>query len=259
MPQTQKAVQVNDLLLSLRNNNGELSNPVPLSDEPFLLLPGQYLVVSRNVESVMSFYLANNLNAFLQMSRMPALTKNSGRIVLLNKSLRIIDEVYYNSNQHSNFLNIGSGVSLERINPERSSFDVGNWHTAAQTVGFATPGRKNSQYIDLVQTTPNEVSVNPEIFSPNNDGVDDVLNINYNFDTPSMMGEVIIFDSGGRIVKRLVSQNLLSAEGTITWDGYDSKGRRALTGVYIVYFHAYNSEGIQKIYKIPCVLADKRL
>ena len=105
---------------------------------------------------------------------------------------------------------------------------------------------------------PDEVTISPEVFSPDNDGVDDVLNINYRFDTPSLMGEVIVFDSSGRIVRRLVNRQLLAAEGTITWDGADDRGRKAITGVYIIYFHVYNSNGIQKVYKIPAVLASKR-
>jgi hypothetical protein len=252
---SQKAVQVSDLQLSMRNAAGDLSTPATLTDEPFLLLPGQYLAVSRNIESVMQQYSATNRSAFLQVSRMPTLTRESGRLVLLNKSLRVIDEVHYNSRQHADFLNLGSGVSLERIHPDRSSFDVGNWHTASQTEGFGTPGRQNSQFLPSVRNLPPEVSLNPEIFSPDNDGIDDILNINYRFDTPSLMGEVIIFDSAGRKIKHLVRQQILSAEGTIFWDGSDDRGRKSLTGIYVVYFQAYNSSGVQKIYKIHCVLA----
>ena len=255
---SKKAVQVSDLQLSMRNANGGLSTPVPLSDDPFLLLPGQYLVVSRNIESVIQQYGATNRNAFLQMPRMPALTRESGRLVLLNKSLRVMDEVHYDRRQHADFLKLGSGVSLERIHPDGNSLAPGNWHTASQTEGFGTPGRKNSQYIDFPETLPAEVSISPEVFSPDNDGIDDVLTINYRFDTPSLMGEVIIFDSAGRIIKHLVRKQIFSSEGTFFWDGSDDRGRIAPTGIYIVYFQAYNSTGEQKIFKIPCVLAGFR-
>jgi len=255
---SQKAIQANDLQLSLRNANGGLSTPVEVSDEPFLLLPGHYLVVSRNTEAVILQFGTTNRNAFLQMPRMPSLTKESGRIVLLNRSLRIVDEVHYNSKQHADFLNIGSGVSLERIHPDCRSLDPGNWHTAAQTAGFGTPGKQNSQYREPSDKGKAEVILNPEVFSPDNDGFDDFLNINYRFDVPSLMGEVIIFDSAGRKIKYLVRQQLLGTEGTIIWDGSDDQGRKALTGIYIVYFQTYNSEGVQKVFKIPCVIAGKR-
>ena len=255
---SQKAVQTNDLQLSLRNANGVLSAPVALTNEPFLLLPDHYLVVSRNVDAVMQQFGATNRSAFLQMPNMPTLTRTSGRLVLLNKSLRVVDEVHYDSKQHVDFLNVASGVSLERVNPDRNSLDAGNWHTAAQTAGFGTPGRQNSQYMASVETGEAEVTLSPEVFSPDNDGWDDVLNISYRFDVPSLTGEVIIFDSAGRKIKQLLRQQLLAAEGTIIWDGSDDKGRKVLTGVYIVYFQAYNSDGIRKIFKIPCVVAGKR-
>ena len=254
---SQKAVRVSDLQLALRDSNGKLSTPSELTNEPFLLLPEQYLVVSRNIDAVMQHFGATNRSAFLQMPGMPSLTKESGRVVLLDKSLRVIDEVHYNSNLHSDFMNIVSGVSLERLNPDRNSFDPGNWHTAAQTAGFGTPGKQNSQYM-IPKEASSEVSLYPEVFSPDNDGIDDILHINYKFDIPSLVGEVIIFDSSGRRIKNLVRQEILATEGTITWDGSDEKGRKAFTGIYIIYFHAYNSGGIQKIFKKPCVLADKR-
>jgi len=216
------------------------------------------LVVSRNTESVMQYYRATNRSAFLHMSGMPSLTRESGRVVLLNKSLRIVDEVHYNSKQHADFLNSSSGVSLERMNPDRNSLDPANWHTAAQTAGFGTPGRQNSQYMVSNESISAAISLSPEIFSPDNDGIDDVLNINYHFDTPSLMGEVIIFDSAGRKIRHLVHQQLLATEGTFVWDGSDDNGRKMITGVYIIFFQAYHSNGVQKIFKIPCVLASKR-
>ena len=255
---SKKAVAANDLQLSLRNASGALSTPVALTNEPVLLLPGEYLVVSRNTDAVMQQFNATNRSAFLKMSSMPTLTRESGRLVLLNKSLQVIDEVHYNSKQHADFLSSGSGVSLERINPDRNSLDPANWHTAAQIAGFGTPGKQNSQYLASIETLSNEISLHPEVFSPDNDGVDDVLNINYHFDTPSLTGEVIIFDSSGRKIRHLLRQQILAAEGSIIWDGSDDNGRKAATGVYIIYFQAYNSEGVQKMFKIPCVLANKK-
>ena len=255
---SQKAIKISDLQFSMRNAGGDLSTPVALADEPFLLLPGQFLALSRNIEAVMQQFGAGNRSAFLQMSGLPSLNRESGRIVLLNTSLRIIDEVHYSSKQHADFLNIGSGVSLERMNPDRNSLDPANWHTAAQTAGFGTPGGQNSQFRSVVETIADEVSLTPEIFSPDNDGIDDVLSINYRFDTPSLMGEVIIFDSAGRIIRHLVHQQLMPVEGTFFWDGSDDYGRKVLTGVYIIFFQAYHPNGEQKIFKTPCVLASKR-
>ncbi len=252
-----KAVRTSDLQLSLRNANGKLSSPAALTDDPFLLLPDRYLVVSRNTEAVIQQFGADNRGDFLKMSNMPSLGKESGRIVLLNKSLRIVDEVHYDSKQHADFLKIADGVSLERLHPDRASLDPSNWHTAAQTVGFGTPGKQNSQYTDS-EATGREVSLNPDVFSPDNDGYEDVLNIHYAFNEPSLMAEVIIFDSSGRKIRQLVRKQLAAKDGIITWDGSDDNGRKVLTGVYIVWFRVYNSTGTDKIFKLPCVSAGKK-
>jgi hypothetical protein len=250
-----KSIELNDLQMSMRNNNGQLSNPVLLTDEPLLLLPDNYVVISRNIDDVMLKFNALKRAPFLQMRTMPALTRTSGRIVILDRSLNVIDEVHYNANQHTDFLNVSAGVSLERLNPNRSSLEAGNWNTASQMAGFGTPGKRNSQYIELTNNSINEVTLEPEIFSPENG---QTLNIKYHFDTPSLIGEVIIFDSTGRDVRKLISGQILYIEDTITWNGDDDNGRRLAAGIYIVFFRAYNSSGVQKLYKIPCVLAQKK-
>jgi hypothetical protein len=255
---SQKAIAISDLQLSLRNADGKPAAPAALTDEPFLLLPNQYLVISRNTDAVMQQFGATGRSAFLPTPAMPLLTKESGRLVLLNKSLRVVDEVHYDSKQHIDLLKIGNGVSLERLNPEHNSLDPSNWHTAAQTEGFGTPGRQNSQYKASDNVAFSEVSLSPEVFSPDNDGMDDVLGINYRFDNPSLVGDVMIFDAAGRKIRHLLRQQVLATEGSIIWDGADDRGRRALTGVYIVFFQAYHTSGVQKVFKIPCVLAGKR-
>jgi hypothetical protein len=249
--------KVSDLMISLRNTGGQLSNPVSLTDDPFLLLPGRYLVISRNTDAIIRRYGTDNRAAFLTVPNLPSPGRESGQIVLLDKSFRIIDEVHYDSKLHSDFLKSGAGVSLERLHPDRSSFDTGNWHTASQTCGFGTPGKQNSQYIEVPEAG-SEVTLKPEVFSPDNDGYEDILTILYSFDTPSLMADVIIFDSAGRKIRHLVLKQLLAANGDIIWDGADDSGRKCLTGIYIVYFSAYNSGGIHKKFRIPCVLAGKR-
>jgi hypothetical protein len=255
---SQKAIRVSDLQLAMRNGSGVLSTPVSLSDDPFLLLPGQYIVLSRNTDALIRQFNADNPECFLLMRGMPSLTRESGQIVLLNRSLRIVDEVHYSNSEHTDGLISTAGVSLERLNPDRNSLDPSNWHTAAQTTGFATPGKQNSQFVETTAAEPNSVTLRPEVFSPDNDGVDDVLNICYHFDIPALTADLIIFDSSGRRIRQLLRQKIAATEGVVTWDGFDDSHHKALTGVYIICFRAYNSQGFNKLFKIPCVLAGQR-
>jgi hypothetical protein len=254
---SQKAVRISDLQLALRHSSGELSAPVALSEEDYLLLPGQYLVISRNTDAIIRQFNVHDPNCFLDVPDMPSLTKESGMVVLLNRSLQIVDEVHYSLSEHTDALTETTGVSLERLHPDRNSLDPTNWHTAAQTAGFATPGQQNSQFTEAA-AAQSGVTLLPEVFSPDNDGIDDVLNICYRLEAPATTVDLIIFDASGRRVLQLLKQQIAGTDGVITWDGFNDSRRQAQTGVYIIYFHAYNSAGFNKIFKLPCVLAGKK-
>ena len=73
-------------------------------------------------------------------------------------------------------------MSLERVNPNRPSNERSNWHSAAASVGYATPAYKNSQYSDDLYT--DEITIEPAYFSPDNDGFQDLLDICFNFKNP---------------------------------------------------------------------------
>ncbi|HIG53273.1 MAG TPA: hypothetical protein EYQ18_04675 [Candidatus Handelsmanbacteria bacterium] len=81
-----------------------------------------------------------------------------------------------------------------------------------------------------------EVVVEPAVFSPNDDGINDEASFRFKVvkvsdDSPV---EVLIHDLRGRLVRRLVEQRGLST-GTygIAWDGKDADGLTVLPGVYL--------------------------
>ncbi|MDP4225955.1 MAG: hypothetical protein Q8910_06210, partial [Bacteroidota bacterium] len=148
------------------------------------------------------------------------------------------------------------GVSLERINFDQSTNNASNWHSAAETVGYATPGYKNSQYNAQIDRS-SEFSVSPEIFSPDNDGRDDLLHIHYKLDQPGFVANILIFDSRGREVKRLGRNVLLPSEGDLTWDGLDHRGGKASMGMYILFVELFNLNGEVRNIKKSFVLSEK--
>ena len=66
-------------------------------------------------------------------------------------------------------------------------------------MGFATPGYENSQHTED-QEINDEVTVEPKIFSPDNDGYNDVLSIHFKFENPGYTANIQIFDAQGRLV-----------------------------------------------------------
>ena len=86
----------------------------------------------------------------------------------------------------------------------------------------------------------------PRIFTPNNDGLNDVVNFQY--DNPNEKGVVCrIFDVRGALVRQL---DIGQTETSFAWDGKDEKGKVALSGVYI-----YQLEGEGKVINGTVILA----
>ncbi len=88
--------------------------------------------------------------------------------------------------------------------------------------------------------------VYPRIFTPNNDGLNDVVNFEYA--NPNEKGIVCrIFDIRGALVRQL---DIGQTETSFAWDGKDEKGRVAPSGVYI-----YQLEGEGKVVNGTVILA----
>ncbi|NJK87636.1 MAG: hypothetical protein HC906_18345, partial [Bacteroidales bacterium] len=149
------------------------------------------------------------------------------------------------------------GISIERISCEEPSNAPGNWHSASADAGYATPGLMNSQQIALNENTEFEVIIEPEVFSPDMDGNDDEITIQYRLGEIDFIANVIIFDRNGLIVKKIATNQLLGSQGFFTWDGYFENGRMALAGIYVIYFECFNLKGEVKRTKKTCVLAKK--
>ena len=153
-------------------------------------------------------------------------------------------------------LNYYDGVALERINPNVNVSDNTNWHSAAESVGFGTPGYQNSQFVSNRDNT-DEIVIDPEIFSPDNDGYEDLINIKYKFDTPGYVMSVTVYNAEGYQIKKLVNNEYLGTEGSVSWDGINDNNTKASVGIYVFYISVYDTEGNVKKYKKTGVLATK--
>jgi hypothetical protein len=158
---------------------------------------------------------------------------------------------------HFLMLNSTEGVSLERICQERPGDDASNWHSAAATAGFATPGYRNSQYLEITEVD-GFLSLQPEVFSPDGDGRDDNLGIAYQFDSPGKLITVLIFNAEGRLVRTLVNNEMPGTQGAFSWDGTLDDRTPARDGIYIIYAETLDMAGKTRHYKKAGVLARDR-
>ena len=240
---------------SLANlENDSIDNYKLLTSDPKLILPGEFVLLTTNGEAVANDYMNSVTAAFLQMESFPTYSNDKGDVYLINNLDMVVDEFHYDDDMHFALLNSEDGVSLERIDYNRPTNDDSNWHSAAEDEEFATPGFENSQY-QITNNDGGEIVVEPETFSPNSDGVDDVLNISYNFSEPGFVATVIIYDAKGRLVRNLVQNELLGVSGTFSWDGINERNEKARIGIYIIFVEAFSADGNVKSFKKTAVLA----
>jgi hypothetical protein len=212
-----------------------------ITDRELVLFAGEYLLLSTNSSAVAAGYPKNNSAVFVEMEALPPYGNAEGSVLLLDSLLGVSDRVDYSEDQHYGLLNDLDGVALERLNPMRSGQDKSNWHSASREVDYGTPGLPNSQF--FVSEAQGEMSLSPDVFSPDNDGFEDVLNIDFTLPEPGYTYSVTIYTDRGILVRRLVSNQLAGAENTLSWDGFTEDRSKAGIGMYIVFLEAFSPEG----------------
>jgi len=236
-------------------------NGKPITALPLFLLPGELLCLTEDTLVQRQLYLPPSHAALFEVDDLPSFPDTEGSCLLFtysNGGLQdTLDFFSYLDDYHFPTLDDVNGVSLERISLEAPTQNPDNWHSAASTVHYATPGYENSQSLEPV-SGPSAVSLEKQSFSPNGDGVDDVLTINYDFDFPGANARITIFDSHGRPIRQLRQNTLLSPQaGSFFWDGRDEKNTKADVGIYVVLFEVTNQQsGEKQLFKLACVLAD---
>ncbi|SDF17002.1 lamin tail domain-containing protein [Chitinophaga filiformis] len=252
---SRKAVDLSHLYLARRKEDGQLDAPATLGDQPLLLLSGGYAAFTTAPEALCAYYDCLQ-PATIYKINLPPLINGEGTIVLLNESGQILDELHYSDKMHLALADNTRGVSLERLQADRETQDKYNWHSAAAAAKYATPGYRNSQRLPVVELQ-GDLTVQPAVFSPDNDGLDDFAVVRYNFPGPGYIINVTIFDAEGRPVRYLEKNTLLPASGYMTWDGRGESNRGLVSGIYIIFAEAFNAEGEVRHWKLPIVLGKR--
>ncbi|MBP5995806.1 MAG: lamin tail domain-containing protein [Crocinitomicaceae bacterium] len=234
-------------------DNDTISNLKTISNH-FILEPNSYVAISEDTSFLLENYPASISGRMIQMD-MPSYNIDSGTIYLFYNSEQI-DRVSYSEDWQLSLIDNSDGVSLERISPNASSNQTSNWHSAAESIGFATPGRVNSQYQYV--GTSESISLQKDVFSPDQDGFEDILVVNYAFSESGLLAKARIFDDFGREVKVLFSNELMGTTGFFTWDGVNTKQAKAPIGIYVLVIEVFSVDGaVILAKKIPFTLAGK--
>lgn len=272
-----KVLNSADLILSnAQIIDGNLQNASALQTRPietdWLIFPQEFLVVTESAELVRAQYQTPNPDWFID-NDLPTFDDNEGAVFLYaayDSSFidsfgqtqvlylaKPLDYFEYLDDYHFPLIDDKNGVSLERIDYEATTNDPNNWHSAASDVGYATPAYQNSSFYINNITGEDLIYLAEDVISPDGDGYQDFLLINYNVDAPGYVVDISIYDAKGVLVKNLVNGELLNYEGSFQWDGSTNQGDKARIGIHIVHIRAFNPNGELRTFKKTCVVAGK--
>ncbi|RCX03924.1 CHU domain-containing protein [Schleiferia thermophila] len=227
--------------------SGEFVNVTNISEEPLLFLPGSYLAVTTSASGVLAFYQTECENCLMQ-AQLPTMNIGSGNVALINNNAELLDYFEYDEKMHSPMVRNPKGVSLERISFDSPTNDNRYWKSAAEVVGFATPGYKNSQQKPSIDADES-FWAEPKTFSPNNDGYNDFVTFHFNLEFNNAIGTLKIFDVNGNLIKTIASSELMANRGYFIWDGTDDRGRKTPIGIYAVILEIFHQEIGKRIFK----------
>ncbi len=209
----------------------------------YLLQPKAYVVVGSDSTYILNHYPFAPSGVYIQ-SPLPALNSDSSTLYVMFPSAGVdvvMDKLSYSKKWHFKLLDNTKGKSLERLRFNQPTQDKNNWHTAAERMGWGTPGIVNSQYSP--EDFSGTISFASDVISPDNDGFEDLLHVQYQMETEGMIATIIIYDEVGREIKKVINNELLGREGVIIWDGVRTDGLKAKVGVYVLVMEAYSISG----------------
>ena len=253
MNKSEKFINLKGLVIS----NSSLNKSVILNEDQILIKGDYVCITSDPADIVVSYYVPDSI-IFLE-SNLPAFNDDMGNVSItaLNGALEriTIDSFDYNKEMHSGFIDDEEGISLERKNPFAKTNDRFNWTSCSTQAGGATPGYINSVFHDL-NIEEEGLFLKKKVFSPDDDGYDDELELEYKLSEEGYLLNVAIYDSKGRFIYQLINNETLGIKGLITWDGFID-GKKVPIGVYILYYKMIGENGASKEGKKTFVVAQK--
>jgi hypothetical protein len=240
-------------LVSVNDATGDTSVNTMISDVKRCIMPGSYYAITTDKEKISGRYFSSEPEYLFEIGSLPSMSDNEGHLILYNRELDRIDEVFYNEKMHYSLLSGYEGVALEKIRPENKSEEAINWHSASESAGWGTPGAPNSVFVEL-PTTSDKVVFSSSKITPDNDGYEDFLMIRFSLTGNGNVVSVMVFDETGNYVKKIATNMLAGPEASVTWDGTADDGSPVNSGIYIVFITLYDDTGKTDKWKRVCTV-----
>ncbi len=234
----------------------ENGNTNKLTETSFIIPPQQYFILIADSSALSNYNLIDYGYMNIVGTSSLGLINTGELILLIDVRRNIIDSVFYSDKWNNKNIASTKNKSLERINPNLNGNDPLNWSTCVNSIG-GTPGNQNSIFAENLNQSAN-ISINPNPFSPDNDGFEDFSVINYNLSQAIAQVRIKIFDSKGRLVRTLLNNQASGSSGSVIFDGLDDENKALRMGIYIVFLEALNdNSGVVETIKTVIVVARK--
>ena len=122
----------------------------------------------------------------------------------------------------------------------------------------STPGMENSLAFDSLPID-GSVTLSPNPFSPNNDGLDDLLNLSYSLPFENSTLHVEVFDMAGRTIAQPFYNLNVGQNGVLFWDGLRTSGEIARMGIYLIKIIAKDHASGKEWMDIQTIVLAKKL
>ena len=158
---------------------------------------------------------------------LPGLNNSSETIYILDHTESVIDSLQYNENW-----SLMNSRSVEKYRITDTSNEPNNWGISVGESG-KTPGFQNSLFFSDLPSK-GRVTISPDPFSPDGDGIDDELTITYSL---PYLGAAIrweIIDMAGRVIAKPYYNYQVGQNGKLKWNGKRDNGKSARIGIYVM-------------------------
>jgi hypothetical protein len=240
-------------LVSVSDDSGDTTQTSPVWVRPKCILPGEYFAITCDVERVSGRYFSADPDHLFETVSLPSMPDDRGHLILFSRELQKIDEVSYSEKMHSTLLSGCEGIALEKIRPENKSEEVKNWHSASESSGWGTPGAPNSVFSE-VPVASDLVNLSSSRITPDADGYEDFLIIDFTLEGNSNVISVTVFDESGNYVRKIAENMYAGQEASLIWDGTSDDGSMVTTGIYIVFITLFDDSGKTNRWKKVCTV-----
>jgi hypothetical protein len=247
-------IDARNIYLGNATTSGQAASLKPLQTSPRMIFPGEMIVVTTDPAATSRDYAVHDRRWLWKMDNMPSYPDDAGTVVVMDNTGKELDRFEYRADMHFKLLGEKEGVALERIRPSGVTMMSGNWHSASSGSGYGTPTGRNSQYMSS-DTLLGQVQLSSKVFSPDLDGIDDVLTISWRFPEPGNIMSLRVLDIQGRLIKMLCRNDLAGTSGDANWNGLSEAGKSISAGPYVIWADVTDRRGKQRLWRLPFIIA----